>query len=47
MGRGLHKNWSHSEKRKRYLERSSKEGYPRGGYNNPPDKPYAPPKRRG
>lgn len=40
MGRGKHKNKSHSEKRKRYLERRSKPDYPKGGYNNPPSRPY-------
>ncbi len=45
MGRGKHKDWSHGEKRKRYLVRSSNENYPKGGYNKVPDKPYAKPKR--
>jgi len=45
MGRGKHKNWSHSEKRKRYKERRAQEGYPKGGYNVVPEKPYAKPKR--
>ena len=45
MGRRKHKNWSAGEKRKRYLERSSKPDYPKGGYNNPPSRPYAKDKR--
>jgi len=45
MGRGLHKNWSHSEKRKRYLERRKQPDYPKGGFNKPPIRPYAKDKR--
>lgn len=45
MGRGKHKNWSYSEKRKLYNERKKQEGYPKGGYNKPPQKPYTKSKR--
>ena len=44
MGRGKHKNWSHSEKKKAYKERSSKKGYPKGGYGKARP-PYAKEKR--
>lgn len=44
MGRGKHKNWSHSKKREAYKARRAKPDYPKGGYGvaRPP---YAPPKR--
>ena len=32
MGRGKHKNKSHSEKRKAYLTRRARPDYPKGGY---------------
>ena len=32
MGRGQHKNKSHSEKRKAYNERKKSANYPKGGY---------------
>jgi hypothetical protein len=36
MGRGLHKNWSHKEKRERYNDRKKASGYPKGGNNRAP-----------
>lgn len=41
MGRGLHKNWSHSLKRKAYNARKSSKNYKKGGENKIPLYPYA------
>lgn len=46
MGRGKHKNWSHTKKREAYKARRARPDYPKGGYNKVPNKPYAPEKRK-
>jgi len=39
------KSYSHAKKRAAYNERRKNEGYPRGGYNRVPLRPYAGEKR--